>query len=70
MRGIVDRIEGQFVVIEINGITQDVKKEHVTEAVSAGDVLVFREGKWHKDATATEERTQQIKKLMDSVWED
>ena len=57
-------------VIEIDGVTEDVKKEYIAEAVSAGDVLVFKEGKWHKDVTATEERTRHIKKLMDSVWGD
>ena len=70
MTGIVDHFEGQFVVIEIDGITHDVKKEQIAGVVSAGDVLIFRDGKWYKDAKATKERTQHIKNLMDSVWED
>ena len=46
------------------------KKEQIAGVVSAGDVLIFRDGKWYKDAKATKERTQHIKNLMDSVWED
>ncbi|MEK3749014.1 DUF3006 domain-containing protein [Paenibacillus sp. FSL E2-8871] len=70
MKGIVDRIEGDYVVIEIDGQTQDVDKSVVNTSVKVGDVVVFVDGVWTTDRTETEQREQQIKKLMDSVWAD
>lgn len=70
MKGIVDRFEGDFAVIEIDGQTQDFSKKDVDLSVKVGDVVVLVEGIWTTDATETKQRKQKIKKLMDSVWED
>jgi len=70
MKGIVDRFEGNLVVIEIDGKTQDIPKNHVEPDVQVSDVVELVDGKWmaKKDETAT--RKKKIKSLMDSVWED
>lgn len=70
MKGIVDRFEGEYVVIEIDGQTQDVSKKDVDLSVKAEDVVVLVNGVWMSDETETEQREQQIKKLMNDVWED
>ncbi|ATF13619.1 DUF3006 domain-containing protein [Brevibacillus brevis X23] len=70
MKGIVDRFEGDYVVIEINGETQDVEKGKVADGVIAGDAVELIDGTWTKDVDGTESRSAEIKKLMDSVWED
>lgn len=70
MKGIVDRFEGDFVVIEIDGQTQDIPRSSVAENVKASDVAELRNSLWVKNSTETEKRTLEIKKLMDSVWED
>ena len=70
MKGIVDRFEGDFAVIEINGQTQDVSKSAVDASVKVGDVVTLVEGVWKRDHTETKDREKQIKKLMDDVWED
>lgn len=70
MRGIVDRFEGDFVVIEIDGKTQDIRRKNVNLKVKAGDVVVFFDGEWQIDEEETKLRTTNIKKLMDDVWED
>lgn len=70
MKGIVDRIEGEYVVIEVDGQTQDVKKNNVSPTAKAGDVVVLVAGIWTINKMETEQREQHIKKLMDSVWED
>jgi Protein of unknown function (DUF3006) len=70
MKGIVDRFEGDYVVIEVNGETQDVKKSKVADGVTAGDAVELIDGIWTKDVERTESRTAEVKKLMDSVWDD
>ncbi|MGZ9583292.1 DUF3006 domain-containing protein [Paenibacillus marinisediminis] len=68
--GIVDRFEDKYAVIEIEGVMKDVPREQVARTVSSGDVVEFLNGIWITNKSATERRTQEIKKLMDDVWED
>ena len=70
MKGIVDRFEGDFVVIEIEGNTKDVPKKQVDSSVKVNDVVELVDGKWIVKEEETEKRKKEIKALMDSVWED
>lgn len=70
MRGIVDRFEEGYAIIEIEEEMVDVPLDHVDTDVQAGDVVELRDGKWFVDTDATEERTEEIRKLMESVWEE
>lgn len=70
MIGIVDRIEGEFFVIEIDGITKDIHKSQVNENVSINDTVELINGIWTSNEKITEERSKQIKTLMDQLWED
>lgn len=70
LKGIVDRFEGDFVVIEIDGKTQDVNKRYVDPNVKAGDVVELIEGLWRTNKKETEARSKHIKKLMDDLWVD
>ena len=70
MEGIVDRFEGDYVVIEIDGATQDIPQEKVNEDVRVGDVVVLQAGVWVKNVSSTVKRSEEIKKLMDDVWAD
>jgi hypothetical protein len=70
MKGIVDRFEGEFVVIEIDGVTKDIMKSDVDDHVKAGDSVLFLDSKWIVDENETKKRSKEIKKLMDDVWED
>jgi hypothetical protein len=70
VKGIVDRYEGDLVVIEIDGVTKDYLKADVDPNFKVGDTVVFVEGKWLTDEEQTKNRSKQIKKLMDDVWED
>ncbi|WP_019243972.1 MULTISPECIES: DUF3006 domain-containing protein [Bacillus] len=70
MKGIVDRFEGKFVVIEINGVTEDILKDLVADNVYEGDVVELIDNKWVKNELATEERRKSIKSLMNQLWED
>ncbi|WP_424765720.1 DUF3006 domain-containing protein [Paenibacillus sp. sgz302251] len=70
MKGIVDRFEGKFVVIEVDGQSQDVSKNDVNSSVKVGDVVKLVDGIWTTDKIGTEKREKQIKELMEDVWED
>ena len=70
MKGIVDRFEGGFAVIEIGGTTVDIPRAMVDPAVKAGDCVMLTDGKWVADAAATANRTRKIKQVMDQLWED
>lgn len=70
MVGIVDRKEGDYYVIEMNGSTTDIPKEQVASGVQEGDVVELKNGKWIKNQAMTQERTKSISKLIDDVWED
>jgi hypothetical protein len=70
LKGIVDRIEGKYYVIEIDGVTTDVHRSKVAVGVKPGNAVELINGIWVADASATKQREQKIKKLMDNVWAD
>ncbi|QGQ95883.1 DUF3006 domain-containing protein [Paenibacillus psychroresistens] len=70
MKGIVDRFEGEFVVIEIDGVTKDITKSDVDNNVKPGDSVCLVDGIWITDQAETKSRTKEIAYLMDNVWED
>lgn len=70
VKGIVDRFEGDYVVIEIDGQTKDIHKSDVDVSVKAGDVVVIVNGICTTSMTETEQREHKIKKLMDDLWGD
>lgn len=70
MKGIIDRFEGDLVVIEVDGNTQDVPKALVESKVKVNDVVEFVNEKWVVNEEETEKRRKKIKSLMESVWED
>ncbi len=70
MKGIIDRFEGDIVIIEVDGETKDYKKEDVDPEADVNDVVEFIDGKWIVNKESTTKRTEEIKKLMDDVWDD
>ena len=71
MHYIVDRLEGEFVVlVDDIGTVKNVPISAFSEAVSEGDAVVLDEnGLYKKDITETVAREEKIKKLMDTLWE-
>lgn len=70
MKGIVDRFEGDYAIIEIDGKANDVARSIVDVSVKVGDVVTLVNGVWKTDLSETKQRKQHIKQLMDDVWED
>ncbi|MCJ8009044.1 DUF3006 domain-containing protein [Lederbergia wuyishanensis] len=70
MRGIIDRFEGEWVVVEIDGETKDFEKRIFPKAAVAGDVVEINGDKVKILKTETEKLRKEIEKLMNDVWED
>lgn len=70
MVGIIDRKEGDYFVIEIDGNAKNVPKSQVASGVREGDVVELRNGKWTKNPAATKRRAESIVKLKNDIWED
>lgn len=69
--GTVDRFEGEFAIIELPDKTMiDVERTKLSPDIKEGDKIYLREdGKWNKDAQATEEARNRIRKLMNDLFE-
>ncbi|MEK5238023.1 DUF3006 domain-containing protein [Paenibacillus sp. FSL L8-0470] len=69
-KGIVDRFEGEYAVIEFDGKTEDILKSELPDEVTAGDTLIFEDGKVAIDKEDTAQRKKEIDNLMDELFED
>ena len=66
----VDRIEGNYVVIEsLNGRMIDIKIKDLPEEIKEGDCLKKIEGKWIIDNEEKQKRLNRIKKLLNRMKE-
>ncbi|MNI03844.1 hypothetical protein D3C73_567550 [compost metagenome] len=70
MRGIVEGFEGDNIIIEIEGVTKPFPKSDAHPDIRVGDVVECIDRQWVANKTKTEERSKEIKKLMNQVWED
>jgi Protein of unknown function (DUF3006) len=70
MRGIIDRFEGELVVIEIDGKTKDFPKNLLPYNAEVGDVVYIEDDKITVSKNETEKLRREIEKLMNEVWED
>ncbi|MFF2590613.1 DUF3006 domain-containing protein [Peribacillus butanolivorans] len=69
MKGIIDRFEGNFVVVEIGNKTIDFDKAIFPKEATAGDVVVINGNHVSVLKDETEKRRKEIEKLMDDVFE-
>ena len=69
MKGIVDRIEGDFLVVELeNGDMLDIAIERALKA-KEGDVILIEEDHITIDDEETIKRRENIKNLFDDLME-
>nr|WP_253806109.1 DUF3006 domain-containing protein [Paenibacillus sp. Cedars] len=59
-KGIIDRFEGSFAVVEIEGSSEDIPKELLPNDCSVGDVLTISDNKITVDKTETLKRKEEI----------
>jgi len=66
---IVDRLEGDYIVCEVDGKEiLNIPRSAVDGAVREGDVLVCEKGIYKKDGSLTAERAGRIKELTAGFW--
>jgi hypothetical protein len=70
-KGIIDRFEGDYAIIEIDGNMKQVKVTDLPADAREGDSLVFieAENQWQIDRKATAQLKDEIRELADEVWE-
>ena len=67
MKGIVDRIEGEFVVIELNEEMINVHKSKLPEDIKEGDIVELVGEEFVKLPEETERRKSEINDLFNDL---
>lgn len=67
---IVDRIEGNYVILEDNeGKLFNAEKNYIIGIAKEGDILYKKDSLYYINKEATEKRKEEIDKLMKGLWE-
>lgn len=70
-KGIIDRIEGKWVVVEFDDGMRDILISRFPMTVESGDVIWMDEyGHIEKDDRERERLSSEIDELMEELWED
>lgn len=69
-KGIIDRFEGNFAVVEFEDRTEDIPKEILPNDCKVGDVLTISDNKITVDKAETLKRKEEINNLMNELFED
>lgn len=66
----VDRIEENIVVLENreNGETVNIEKSKLPAEIKEGDILKYINGRYILDKKKTITETEEIKEIMDNLW--
>jgi len=70
VKGIIDRFEDDWAVVEIDGETKDFKRTIFPKDAVAGDVVEIHGNVVTILKDETKRLRQEIEDLMDEVWED
>lgn len=70
-KGIIDRIEGKWVVVEFDDGMRDILISRFPITVESGDVIWMDEyGHIEKDDRERQRLSDEIDELMEELWED
>jgi len=67
-KGIIDRFEGEYAVVEIEGVMNNIKRSDIPADAREGDVIISDKSQWKIDRQATHKLKQEIQKLADELW--
>jgi len=70
IKGIIDRFEEGFVVIEIQGGTKDYPKDIFPKDTQVGDVVYITGDQVEIDKSKTKKLEKEIEDIMNEVWKD
>jgi len=70
MKGIIDRFEGEYAVVEFEGRTMvEIHKKDLPAGLKEGDVIRSIDGAYVIDKVETERIKKETKTLYDKMWE-
>ncbi len=69
IKGIIDRFEGEYAVVEIEGDIKTIRRSDISNEAREGDVVVLENNHWIIDRKDTEKLRKEIKELADKLWE-
>ena len=67
---VLDRFEGEFAVIEQDGVTKNIPKAFIDKNVTEGSVIIKKGKKYYLDEENTAARREKIVGLQESLFED
>lgn len=70
LRGIIDRFEAEYAVIEVGENTMDMKRVLLPVEAKPGDTIIIDGEKITIDKQDTQKRKEQIEQLTNDLWED
>ena len=70
IKGIIDRFEEGFAVVEIEGKTKDYPKTIFPKDAQVGDIIYIIGNQVKIDKQETQKRAKEIEDLMNELWED
>lgn len=70
IKGVIDRFEGKYAIVEIEGETKIINISCIPPEAREGDVLVLEKSVWRVDHNATISLKKQIEARMDRLWKD
>lgn len=65
---IVDRIEGNIVIVENNNSIIQINRIYINGEVKEGDILVKSNGIYEVDYNKTNLRKEKINSMMKEIW--
>lgn len=69
MKGIIDRIEGRFAIVELdNKVMLNIDTSQLPPEIREGDIITEKNGEYYIDTDETEKRKKNIKKLMNDLF--
>ncbi|NLM20570.1 MAG: DUF3006 domain-containing protein [Peptococcaceae bacterium] len=70
MKGIIDRFEGEYAVVEMDDrIMKNIKIEILPQGIKEGTAIKFVNGEWQIDRERTENLKSEIDELAKNLFE-
>lgn len=70
MKGIIDRFEGEFAVVECEDrVRVEIHRNIIPKEAKEGDVIIQIGGKYKIDEGETQRRREEIEALAKDLWE-
>jgi hypothetical protein len=70
MTGIIDRFEGDYVILELeNRIMDKVPRNQIPDCAKEGDVIIKINGIYRVDEGETQRRKRELEVLSQDLWE-